>query len=205
MFLSCSYNRPGRTYSPLPLPWCSVSVPAKASDETTPTNWVPKQRQDFLDRKVQKEENSHRILQTRVCVQTEKQEGGLLRPLRHREKHVKMTAREREKLNQGKSLLPLGNLWASIPSYILMAVVGRHKLYISCKHTPCAHIAAVVRQKHASRAALPSTEQERVDEKTSVWINSLPIYGLKEVPRLHSSKKHFFSSFFSPLQSTLKE
>lgn len=57
MFLSCSYNRPGRTYSPLPLPWCSVSVPAKASDETTPTNWVPKERQDFLDRKVQKEEN----------------------------------------------------------------------------------------------------------------------------------------------------
>lgn len=167
MFLSCSYNRPGRTYSPLPLPWCSVSVPAKASDETTPTNWVPKERQDFLDRKVQKEENSHHILQTRVCVQTEKQEGGLLRPLRHREKHVKVTAREREKLNQGKSLLPLGNLWASIPSYILMAVVRRHKLYISCKHTPCAHIAAVVRQKHASRAALPSTEQERVDEKTS--------------------------------------
>lgn len=97
--------------------------------------------------------------------------------------------KERVRLNQGESLRPLCNLWVSMPSYILTTVVrGQH---IACKHTPCAHITAVLRQRNASQTALPFTEK-----KTRVWINSLSIYGLKEVLGLHSSKKCIFSSFF---------
>lgn len=85
-----------------------------------------------------------------------------------------------------------------MPSYMPIAVVRGHRQHIAYKHTPCAHITAVLRQRHASsQAALPSTEREDEEKKkkknSRVWINSLPIYGLKEVLRLHSSKKcNFF-------------
>lgn len=129
--------------------------------------------------------------------------GELLRPLQQDQANTSRWHWEREnmRLNQGESQRPLCNLWVSMPSYIPMAVVRGHRQHIADKHTPCAHIAAVLRQRHASRVALPSTKQEGEDKKKHrVWINSLPIYGLEEVLRLHSSKKCVFSSFRSTVE-----
>lgn len=78
-----------------------------------------------------------------------------------------------------------------------MAVVKGHGQHIAYKHTPCAHIAVVVRHRHARQAAsLPPSNRERAKKQKRLWINSLPIYGPKEVLWSHSSKQHRVLSFF---------
>lgn len=52
-----------------------------------------------------------------------------------------------------------------------MAVVKGHGQHIAYKHTPCAHIAVVVRHRHARQAAVPSTEQQGEGKKTEKIMN----------------------------------
>lgn len=100
-------------------------------------------------------------------------------------------------LNQGKSLLPLVKLWVPCrPTCWWLLYRNTDRTSHAGAHlspTPLQFL----RQRHASQAALPFSEKrdriEKKERRTRVWINSLPIYGLKEVLRLRSSKKCSFS------------
>lgn len=116
----------------------------------------------------------------------------LLRPLQQEKVNTSRWQRERKsEIESGRITTPTSQ-----------SVSRCHPTY-SCKGTAHCMQAHTLRPHRCSSASetrksdCPPFHWVRGQKKTRVWINSLPIYGLQEVLRLHSSKKCILSSFFS--------